>query len=34
MALGIFGAPSFTVAGELYWGQDRMAEAIDAAGKD
>jgi 2-hydroxychromene-2-carboxylate isomerase len=24
IALGIFGAPSFVVAGEMYWGQDRM----------
>jgi 2-hydroxychromene-2-carboxylate isomerase len=24
IALGIFGAPSFIVDGELYWGQDRM----------
>lgn len=26
--LGIFGAPSFVVAGELYWGQDRLGDAI------
>jgi 2-hydroxychromene-2-carboxylate isomerase len=25
---GLFGAPSFVVEGELFWGQDRMAEAI------
>ena len=31
MALGIFGAPSFTVDGELFWGQDRMEQAIEAA---
>jgi 2-hydroxychromene-2-carboxylate isomerase len=24
IALGIFGAPTFVVNGELYWGQDRM----------
>lgn len=24
IALGIFGAPAFVVAGEMYWGQDRM----------
>jgi len=24
IAYGIFGAPSFVVAGEMYWGQDRM----------
>lgn len=29
--LGIFGAPSFTVAGELFWGNDRLAEALQAA---
>lgn len=26
--LGLFGAPSFTVGGELFWGQDRMAQAL------
>ena len=26
--LGIFGAPSFIVDGELYWGNDRMGDAI------
>jgi 2-hydroxychromene-2-carboxylate isomerase len=30
-SLGIFGAPSFTVAGELYWGHDRIEEALDHA---
>ena len=24
IALGVFGAPAFVVAGEMYWGQDRM----------
>tara|TARA_R110002051_G_scaffold90565_2_gene159533 strand:+ start:3861 stop:4466 length:606 start_codon:yes stop_codon:yes gene_type:complete len=28
---GIFGAPSFMVDGELYWGDDRLADALDAA---
>jgi 2-hydroxychromene-2-carboxylate isomerase len=28
VALGIFGAPSFVVAGELFWGNDRLDEAI------
>ncbi len=28
IALGIFGAPSFTVDGELFWGNDRLEEAI------
>ena len=27
--LGIFGAPSFIVAGELFWGDDRLEEALD-----
>ena len=31
VALGIFGAPSFTLGGELFWGNDRMAQALDAA---
>ena len=27
--LGVFGAPSFVTAdGELFWGQDRIAEAL------
>jgi 2-hydroxychromene-2-carboxylate isomerase len=25
---GLFGAPSFVVEGELFWGQDRMEEAL------
>jgi 2-hydroxychromene-2-carboxylate isomerase len=29
--LGIFGAPSFVVAGELFWGNDRLEEALDWA---
>jgi 2-hydroxychromene-2-carboxylate isomerase len=28
VALGIFGAPSFIAAGELFWGNDRLEEAI------
>jgi 2-hydroxychromene-2-carboxylate isomerase len=28
---GIFGAPSFLAAGELYWGNDRLEQAIAAA---
>lgn len=27
-ALGVFGAPTFVIAGELYWGQDRL-EFVD-----
>ena len=26
--LGIFGAPSFVVGGELFWGNDRMGDAV------
>ncbi len=26
--LGIFGAPTFTVEGELFWGNDRMGDAM------
>jgi 2-hydroxychromene-2-carboxylate isomerase len=28
ISLGIFGAPSFTANGELFWGNDRLEEAI------
>ncbi len=31
VAMGIFGAPTFAVAGELFWGDDRLEEAIDWA---
>jgi 2-hydroxychromene-2-carboxylate isomerase len=27
-ARGIFGAPSFVVAGELFWGNDRLEDAL------
>jgi 2-hydroxychromene-2-carboxylate isomerase len=27
--LGIFGAPSFTIGGELYWGNDRLDQALE-----
>lgn len=30
-ALGIYGAPSFTVDGELFWGDDRLEDALDWA---
>jgi 2-hydroxychromene-2-carboxylate isomerase len=30
-AAGIFGAPSFLVDGELFWGDDRLEEALDWA---
>jgi len=28
---GVFGSPSFLVSGELFWGDDRLEEAIDWA---
>ena len=31
---GIFGSPSFIVDGELFWGDDRLEDAINWAGKD
>ena len=30
-ALGIFGAPSFTIGRELFWGNDRLGDAIGCA---
>ncbi len=27
--IGIFGAPSFVAAGELFWGNDRLEDALD-----
>ncbi|MFW5681221.1 MAG: 2-hydroxychromene-2-carboxylate isomerase [Pseudomonadota bacterium] len=30
-ALGIFGAPSFSVGHELFWGQDRLDDALEWA---
>jgi 2-hydroxychromene-2-carboxylate isomerase len=30
-AAGIFGAPSFLVDGELFWGNDRLEDALSAA---
>lgn len=29
--LGLFGAPSFTVGGEVFWGDDRLEDALDWA---
>ena len=34
IARGIFGAPSFFVAGELFWGNDRLADALAWATRD
>jgi 2-hydroxychromene-2-carboxylate isomerase len=30
-ALGIFGAPTFIVGGEMFWGDDRLEDALDYA---
>jgi 2-hydroxychromene-2-carboxylate isomerase len=30
-ALGIFGAPTFLVDGEMYWGNDRLEDALQTA---
>jgi 2-hydroxychromene-2-carboxylate isomerase len=30
-ALGIFGAPTFFARGEMYWGNDRLEEALEMA---
>jgi 2-hydroxychromene-2-carboxylate isomerase len=30
-SLGIFGAPTFLVRGEMYWGNDRLDDAIACA---
>jgi 2-hydroxychromene-2-carboxylate isomerase len=31
VALGIFGVPTFAVAGDLFWGHDRMDYVLRAA---
>ena len=33
VARGIFGAPSFTVGDELFWGNDRLEEAVEWAAR-
>jgi 2-hydroxychromene-2-carboxylate isomerase len=30
-ALGVFGAPSFTIGQELFWGNDRIEQALEFA---
>jgi 2-hydroxychromene-2-carboxylate isomerase len=30
--LGVFGVPSLVVGGEVFWGDDRMEDALEAAG--
>ncbi|MEP2531835.1 2-hydroxychromene-2-carboxylate isomerase [Shimia sp.] len=34
IALGLFGAPSFTVGEEVFWGDDRLEAALDWAAPD
>lgn len=34
LALGIFGAPMFRVGSDLFWGNDRLDEALAAASRD
>jgi 2-hydroxychromene-2-carboxylate isomerase len=31
--LGLFGSPHFVVAGEVFWGDDRLEEALEWAAK-
>jgi 2-hydroxychromene-2-carboxylate isomerase len=31
--LGLFGAPSFVAGGELFWGDDRLEEALECAAR-
>ena len=33
-ATALFGAPSFVVAGEVFWGNDRLEDALDWAARD
>lgn len=33
MALGVFGSPSFVVGSEVFWGDDRLEDALDWAVK-
>jgi 2-hydroxychromene-2-carboxylate isomerase len=33
MSCGLFGAPSFVVAGELFWGNDRLEDALEWAAR-
>ncbi|KZY32719.1 2-hydroxychromene-2-carboxylate isomerase [Roseovarius sp. HI0049] len=34
MALGVFGSPSFVTGGEVFWGDDRLEDALDWARRD
>ena len=33
LALGVFGAPSFSVENEIFWGGDRFEDAIGYLGE-
>jgi 2-hydroxychromene-2-carboxylate isomerase len=33
LGLGVFGAPTFSVGTELFWGDDRLEDAINFIGK-
>ena len=33
LALGIFGAPSFSIENEIFWGDDRLEDAIEYLGE-
>lgn len=34
VALGVFGSPSFVAGGEVFWGDDRLEDALDWARRD
>jgi 2-hydroxychromene-2-carboxylate isomerase len=31
LVMGIFGAPTFAVSAEIFWGDDRLEEAVNFA---
>jgi 2-hydroxychromene-2-carboxylate isomerase len=34
LALGLVGVPTVAVGGQLFWGDDRLEEAVDAARRE
>jgi 2-hydroxychromene-2-carboxylate isomerase len=34
VGLGIFGAPTFMVGDEMFWGNDRLEQALDLAARE
>ena len=34
VGLGIFGAPTFMVGEEMFWGNDRLEQALDLAARE